>query len=232
MADTLGRRWQVERVVEERTSALNTAITSLAEVHRGLEESEARYRRLVEDSPNAIVVERQGKIVLVNRAAVEMFGFDATLDVEDHNLTEFVVPGAQGNAAEKLVSRTLFAGHADCLRAKPAASAAMAPCLMLRSPPPLFFMPASKPFRSCCATSPSVSGTRPRMPASFSAIEQVAESIVITDLDAKIVYVNPAFERITGYSREEVLGKNPRILKSGQPCRGILRRALECAESR
>lgn len=47
------------------------------------------------------------------------------------------------------------------------------------------------------------------------AVEQAAESIVITDPQANIVYVNPAFERLTGYGREEVLGKNPRILKSG-----------------
>jgi PAS domain S-box-containing protein len=50
----------------------------------------------------------------------------------------------------------------------------------------------------------------------ISAIEQVCESIVITDPDANIVYVNPAFERITGYSREEALGKTPNVLKSGR----------------
>ena len=48
-----------------------------------------------------------------------------------------------------------------------------------------------------------------------AAIEQATESIEITDLDGLITYVNPAFERTTGYSREEVLGRNPRILKSG-----------------
>jgi PAS domain S-box-containing protein len=48
-----------------------------------------------------------------------------------------------------------------------------------------------------------------------AAVEQAAESIVITDLDARITYVNPAFERMTGYSRGEVIGENPRILKSG-----------------
>ena len=47
------------------------------------------------------------------------------------------------------------------------------------------------------------------------AIEQVAESVVITDLDARITYVNPAFERVTGYSRDEVIGRNPRLLNSG-----------------
>ena len=49
-----------------------------------------------------------------------------------------------------------------------------------------------------------------------SAIEQAAEIILITSVEGKIVYVNPSFERVTGYSREEVLGKNPRLLKSGQ----------------
>ncbi|MCK4514339.1 MAG: PAS domain S-box protein, partial [Spirochaetaceae bacterium] len=48
-----------------------------------------------------------------------------------------------------------------------------------------------------------------------AAIEQVDESIVITDAEAEIVYINPAFERITGYSREETIGQNPRILQSG-----------------
>jgi PAS domain S-box-containing protein len=49
----------------------------------------------------------------------------------------------------------------------------------------------------------------------MSAIEQAGEVFVITDIDARIVYVNPAFEQVTGFLRHEVIGKNPRILKSG-----------------
>ena len=48
----------------------------------------------------------------------------------------------------------------------------------------------------------------------FSAVEQTHEAILITDAAGTIQYVNPAFERITGYAREEVVGQNPRILKS------------------
>ncbi|TYT75351.1 PAS domain S-box protein [Desulfobotulus mexicanus] len=48
-----------------------------------------------------------------------------------------------------------------------------------------------------------------------AAIEQVAESIVVTDRQASILYVNPAFERITGWHKDEVLGKTPAILSSG-----------------
>lgn len=45
--------------------------------------------------------------------------------------------------------------------------------------------------------------------------ENTRECITITDADGNIIDVNPAFSRITGYTHEEVLGKNPRFLKSG-----------------
>ena len=48
------------------------------------------------------------------------------------------------------------------------------------------------------------------------AVEQSPESIAITDLDARIEYVNEAFLRTTGYTREEVLGQNPKVLHSGE----------------
>ncbi len=48
-----------------------------------------------------------------------------------------------------------------------------------------------------------------------AAIEQATDTVMITDLAGNIIYVNPAFEQITGYSRAEVIGQNPRILKSG-----------------
>jgi PAS domain S-box-containing protein len=47
------------------------------------------------------------------------------------------------------------------------------------------------------------------------AVEQTADSVVITDPRGTIEYVNPAFEATTGYGREEAVGKTPRILKSG-----------------
>ncbi len=49
----------------------------------------------------------------------------------------------------------------------------------------------------------------------INVLEQSLESIIITDLEAKIIYVNPAFEKITGYKKDEVIGKKPNVLKSG-----------------
>lgn len=47
------------------------------------------------------------------------------------------------------------------------------------------------------------------------AIEQSANTVVITDIYGDIQYTNPKFTEITGYTAAEVLGKNPRVLKSG-----------------
>lgn len=49
-----------------------------------------------------------------------------------------------------------------------------------------------------------------------TVVEQSAEIIVITDPQGTILYVNPSFERITGYSQAEAIGQNPRLLKSGR----------------
>jgi len=57
--------------------------------------------------------------------------------------------------------------------------------------------------------------TEEEMKKLSTAVEQLAETVVITDTDGNIQYVNPAFEQVSGYNREEVLGKNPKILQSG-----------------
>ena len=47
------------------------------------------------------------------------------------------------------------------------------------------------------------------------ALEQTADAVMITDEEALIVYVNPAFEALTGYAADELMGKSPSLLKSG-----------------
>ncbi|HHB77022.1 MAG TPA: PAS domain S-box protein [Desulfobulbus sp.] len=49
-----------------------------------------------------------------------------------------------------------------------------------------------------------------------TAVEQAAESVVITDPDGVIEYVNPAYENVTGYSKDEVIGKKAGVVKSGK----------------
>ncbi|HLF49549.1 MAG TPA: ATP-binding protein, partial [Methylomirabilota bacterium] len=56
-----------------------------------------------------------------------------------------------------------------------------------------------------------------------SAIEQTADMVMITSRAGVIEYVNPAYEAVTGYTREQALGRTPRLLKSGQHDRAFYR---------
>jgi two-component system NtrC family sensor kinase len=49
-----------------------------------------------------------------------------------------------------------------------------------------------------------------------TALEQLSEVVIITDVAGTIQYVNPSFEQVCGYSRSDALGQNPRLLKSGR----------------
>jgi two-component system, cell cycle sensor histidine kinase and response regulator CckA len=64
-----------------------------------------------------------------------------------------------------------------------------------------------------------------------AAIEQAGEMVVITDPAGTIQYVNPAFEAVTGYTRDEVFGQTPRILKSGRQDEEFYRRLWETIAS-
>ena len=63
------------------------------------------------------------------------------------------------------------------------------------------------------------------------AVEQSPASVVITDLQGRIEYVNPKFSQVTGYRSEEALGQNPRLLKTGETSAEEYRRLWETITS-
>lgn len=61
-----------------------------------------------------------------------------------------------------------------------------------------------------------------------AALESVGNGVVITDRNGTILWVNPAFTRLTGYTHAESIGQNPRILKSGKQDRSLYQNLWEC----
>lgn len=54
-----------------------------------------------------------------------------------------------------------------------------------------------------------------------AAVEQAADAVVVTDIDGRMQYVNPAFTAMTGYASDEALGQHTRMLKSGRHAGGF-----------
>jgi len=73
-------------------------------------------------------------------------------------------------------------------------------------------MPASRPEH---AALPNLSGAEDLLYLQAAALEAAANSIVISRRDSTIIWVNQAFEHLSGYTRDEVLGKSTSLLKSG-----------------
>ena len=68
---------------------------------------------------------------------------------------------------------------------------------------------------------------RVRLRVHSTVFESIMEGVAVTDADVKIISVNPAFTHITGFKPEEVLGKNPNIMKSGRHDEEFYRRMWE-----
>ncbi|MGH8854168.1 MAG: putative bifunctional diguanylate cyclase/phosphodiesterase, partial [Telluria sp.] len=72
--------------------------------------------------------------------------------------------------------------------------------------------------------------SRHRLELNRQVFDCTQEGIMMTDADARIVAVNPAFEQITGYREAEVIGLNPRILRSGRHDNVFYRDMWHCLE--
>ncbi|MEW6281292.1 MAG: PAS domain S-box protein [Candidatus Eremiobacterota bacterium] len=172
--------------------------------------SEERYRFLFDASPVGIeVATRDGTILACNRAMHEILGNSLTSGMIFCR-ESFVEPEGQ----DRLLAELRSQGQCRDWEARFKKPDGTLCCLLVNvdsmelEGQPVYLTTARDVTRS------QQSAEELRKLA--SAVEQTADSVVITALDGTIEYVNPAFERLTGFSREEALGSTPRILKSGQ----------------
>jgi len=85
----------------------------------------------------------------------------------------------------------------------------------MAAPSPLFPKSGKKGLLAAAKTGEGRHAIESRLRILVKAVEQSPVSIIVTDSQGCIEYVNPKFCKVTGYSLEEVLGKTPRILKGG-----------------
>jgi PAS domain S-box-containing protein len=192
--------------------AVGNDITRLKRAEHDLRESEERYRLLLDLSPDGVLAHSDGTVIFANRAAATLFGAsDASalvgkpvLDLVDTDYKERVkdrikhmnMGMPQPWIEEKFIRLDGTAVDVE-VAAVPVAHSGR---LLIQAI-----------FRDISAQKRAQEVQR-RL---ATAIEQAAETIEITDTKGTILYVNPAFERTTGFTSDEAIGANPRILQSG-----------------
>ena len=183
-----------------------------------LHHSEERLRNMAASAQDAIVeMDGQGRIIFWNHAAERIFGFGEGEALGRH-LHDLIVPARFRSAAVKGFRHFQSEGAGRLL-------GTTTELVGLRKDG------AEVPIEISIAATPDEHGrnaigivrdiserklVEQRLKLGASVITHAAQGIAVTDARAVIQMVNPAFTRLTGYEPEEVIGKNPRQLKSGR----------------
>ena len=201
---------------EERD--LHTAIQLALVKHQSdirLKEGEDRLRMFFEFAPDAyFMYDLRGKFLDGNLAAEELAGY-AREELVGRNLLDAGLLGPEDAGRAAAAIRMNIAGQSTgpdeyTLIRKDGSRVPVE----IRSQP--FALQGEVIVLNIARNITERKRTEAQLRKLSRAVEQSPASVVITDTDGNIEYVNPKFEQVTGYSLSEVKGRNPRILNAGE----------------
>jgi PAS domain S-box-containing protein len=219
---------ELEQRVAERTAALKAANEELrAEVAERcraddrLRETEGTMRALLDASPSvAMLIDRNGSVLATNAHTAARFGrtMEQMLGRNVFDLFDPAVAERRRTRTDEVLRTGRPVRFEDESRGRLFSSTYF----------PVFDARANVVHVAIFAQDITEAQQAEALSRRLAtAVEQAAEAIVITDTKGTIEYVNPAFERVTGYTSAEVIGGNPRILKSDQHDAEFYRRMWE-----
>ncbi len=178
--------------------------------------AEDRYRNLFDNANDAIIItDIEDRITSWNKSAESIFGWTAQ-EAIGKNFSELVVPGNLRHERQNIVSDVLsgktVSGVETVRLRKDGAMIYISPTVSPIRDKEQKIIGLTHIIRDVTAQRQAEEALRKL----GSAVEQTADVVIIANRDGTIEYVNPAFEKITGYTRQETIGKTPRILKSGK----------------
>ncbi|GBC84637.1 Sensor kinase CckA [bacterium HR11] len=184
--------------------------------------SEAILRKVLEHAPLAIaLVDRTGRPVLVNQALCDMLGYTAD-ELCRMRFTEFTHPEdatADWELFQELLKgrRSSYTLRKRYIRKDGQVVPALLSVGLVRDERgrPQVIIGMARDITAQVSAEAQAQAYLERLELLRMAFEHAGEAVFITDVNGTILWVNPAFTATTGYTAEEAVGQNPRILKSG-----------------
>ncbi|MHB8907627.1 MAG: hybrid sensor histidine kinase/response regulator [Syntrophales bacterium] len=197
-----------------RVAPPEEAVREMEMTGRALRDSEKRYRRLFESAKDGILIldADSGKVVDVNPFLLQLLGYsyDALCGQHIWELGIFKDIAASRDAFKALQDNEYI--RYDDLPLETLDGHPIAVEFVSN----VYLVDHSKVIQCNIRDITARKRADAERKRLMAAVEQVGEVIVMTDTQGTIQYVNPAFERTAGYTREEAVGQNPRILKSSK----------------
>jgi PAS domain S-box-containing protein len=191
-------------------------ITEHQQAEAALRQSEARYRAVADSANDAIITADEfGNVVGWNQGAERIFGY-AGAEILGQPLTRLIPHGYRDPGAEGM--HRAEAGGVPPVISKTVESEGMrkdGSAFPLELSLADWQTDAGRFYTRIIRDITERKRTEDKLRQLSRAVEQSPVSIVITDPAGDIEYANPKFGEVTGYTLAEVLGKNPRFLKSG-----------------
>jgi diguanylate cyclase (GGDEF)-like protein/PAS domain S-box-containing protein len=187
-------------------------ITERKRAEQALRQSEKRYHQLIELLPDGLVTHRNGDILFVNPATVTLIGASSPDQLVGKNVMDFVHPASRDiviQRMQKLFKEKTILSLADEKFIR--LDGRTIDVEVLSRP---LELDGSTVFLSVFRDVTERKQAEEKLQELSRAVEQSPASIVITDTSGMIEYVNPRFSQVTGYSFEEAIGQNPRILRT------------------
>jgi len=184
-------------------------ITERDIARKALRESQERFQRLSDLSFEGILIHKDGVAVDVNESLLRMFGYNRDEVIGENIISMVVPPEYHSKIKENMVKGTAESYELLCKKKDGTLFPTEIEARNIGLEDDTLRVTAVRDISARKMT-------QQKLAILTAAAEQSPSSIVITNTDGIIDYVNPKFVELTGYSYDEVVGKNPNVLKSGE----------------
>ncbi len=194
---------------------VNRDITASKQAIEALKESEQKFKELTDLLPQTVFeMDLQGRLTFVNQESFKYFGYSKEDFEKGLSVLDMIISEDRERAFENLnkAMREEKMGETEYTAVRK--DGTTFPVLIFSKA--IFRNGRHLGWRGILIDISERIEAEEQLRKFSRAVEQSANSIVITDTKGNIEYVNQRFTDLTGYGKDEVMGRNPRVLKSGE----------------